>query len=61
VLNSKDVSVNPQLMLVFNSRRRILKLPHFPFLMKEIAEIIECGSIGEYRVVEYVKSIERYS
>jgi len=48
-------------MLVFNSRRRILKLPHFPFLMKEIAEIIECGSIGEYRVVEYVKSIERYS
>jgi hypothetical protein len=48
-------------MLVFNSRRRVLKIPKIPCLMKEIAEIIECGIIENYRVVEYVKSIERYS
>jgi hypothetical protein len=29
--------------------------------MKEIAEIIECGNLEMFRVVEYVKCIERYS
>jgi hypothetical protein len=48
-------------MLVFNSRRRSLKLPGFPMLMKEIVEILECGELPDYRVVEYVRSIEKYS
>jgi hypothetical protein len=48
-------------MLVFNSRRRSLKLQGFPMLMKEIVEILECGELNDYRVAEYVRSIERYS
>jgi len=41
---------------VFNSERRILKMPGFPCLMKEVAEIIECGDIDsqKYRSVEFI-------
>jgi hypothetical protein len=48
-------------MLVFNNRRGVLKLDGFPVLMKEIVEIIECGYLQKFRVIEYVKSIESYS
>lgn len=60
-LDMKNVSRNPELILVFNSEKKVLKFPGFPMLMKEIAEILECGRLSEYRVVEYVECIERYS
>ena len=49
------------MLLVFNSNRSILKLKGYPMLAKEAVEIIECGELKDYRVVEYVKSIEKYS
>ena len=35
----------PHIILVFDSKRRVLKMPGFPSLFKEIAEIIECGDL----------------
>lgn len=29
--------------------------------MKEIVEILESGELNDYRVIEYVRSIEKYS
>ena len=48
-------------MLVFNSIKGILTLKGFPMLMKEVVEILECGDLRSFRVVEYVRCIERYS
>lgn len=41
-------------MLVFNCHNKILNFKGFPMLMKEIVEILECGSLTDYRVIEYV-------
>jgi hypothetical protein len=49
------------MILVFNSKRRVLKMPGFPSLYKEIAEIIECGDLQEFRAYEFVKSIYRFA
>jgi hypothetical protein len=49
------------MILVFNSRKGILELPGFPMLMKEIAEIFESGNLTDYRLIDYIASIERYS
>ena len=52
----------PDLILAFNSKRRVLKLQGYPCLFKEIAEIIECGELSDkFRAVEYIKAIERYA
>jgi len=32
-------------MFVFNTPRKVLKIPGFPCLLKEIAEIIDCGEL----------------
>ena len=53
--------MNPQLLFSFNSRRNVLKLSGFPMLMKEVVEILECGQLRDYRIVEFVEHIERYS
>lgn len=58
---SKDTSINPQMILVFNSRRRILEMPGFPVLMREIAEIFECGNILKYRCIDFISNLQRYS
>jgi len=44
------------MILAFNSHRRVLKLPGFPSLMKEVAEIFECGgfNMDEFRAIEFV-------
>jgi hypothetical protein len=47
--------------MVFNSRRRVLELPGYPMLMKEIAEIFESGDLLQYRSVDFIESIERFS
>ena len=49
------------MILVFNSYRRILQLKGFPMLMKEIAEIFECGNLLEFRTIDFVRNLERYS
>ena len=36
----------PNVILAFNSERRVLKLKGFPPLLKEIAEILECGELS---------------
>ena len=52
----------PNMIMVFNSKRRVLKMPGFPGLLKEIAEILECGPLNdEFRAIEYVNAIERYA
>ena len=52
----------PNMILVFNSKRRVIKMPGFPCLLKEIAEIIECGPLDDsFRAIEYIKAIERYA
>jgi len=60
----KEVDL-PKLLLVFNSPRRVLKMPGFPCLYKEIAEIIECGNLTDgrhqFRSIEYIKCIEKFS
>ena len=43
--DEKDVPLNPQMALVFNSERRVLEMPGFPMLMKEIAEFFESGRL----------------
>ena len=49
------------MILAFNSRRRVLEMPGFPPLMKEIAEIFESGDLMEYRCIDFIKSLERFS
>jgi len=43
--DEKGVPLNPQMALVFNSERRVLEMPGFPMLMKEIAEFFESGRL----------------
>lgn len=50
----------PQLALVFNSNKRILKLDGFPALLKENCEIVECGRLFEFSVVHFVRAIETF-
>jgi len=53
----------PDLIMVFNSPRRVLQMPGFPFLERELAEIVECGDVREgcFRAVEFIECIERYA
>jgi hypothetical protein len=50
-------------MLVFNSPKRILQMQGVPCLMKEIAEIFECGQLdrNKFRPVEFIQCVERYA
>ena len=50
----------PQLALVFNSTRRVLKCDGFPSYLKQIAEIVECGELSKFRKVEFVQTISRF-
>ena len=59
--DEKGSSYNPQIVLVFNSRQRVLEMSGFPMLMKEIAEIFESGNLLDFRCIDYVRSIQRYS
>ena len=36
-------------------------MPGFPALYKEIAEIIECGQLEDFKGYDYVKSIYRFA
>lgn len=53
----------PNLILAFNSKRRVLKMPGFPCLLKETAEILECGPLNteDFRAIEFVQCIEKYA
>ena len=57
IQDQKEISINPQIILVFNSRKRILEFSGFPMLMKEIAEIFESGNLLDYRCIDFVSSI----
>ena len=59
----QQIETLPNLILVFNSKRRVLKMPGFPCLFKETAEILECGQLNtdEFRSIEFVQCIERYA
>lgn len=62
--SSKDMpqDILPNLVLLFNSKRRVVKMPGFPSLMKEIAEFIECGPMTQdFRPIEFIRAIERYA
>ena len=61
ISDDKEVPLNPQMVLVFNSERRVLEFPGFPMLMKEIAEFFESGNLQQYRCVDLVTSLQRYS
>ena len=61
IQDDKDIPINPQMILVFNSTRKVLELPGYPMLMKEIAEIFESGQLLRYKVIDFISSIERYS
>ena len=58
--NLKSVSLTPQMALVFDSQRRVLKLDGFPAYLKESVEIVECGKLTEFRPIEYMGAISRY-
>jgi hypothetical protein len=61
ITDDKEVPLNPQFVLVFNSERRVLEMPGFPMLMKEIGEFFESGNLQQYRCVDFVTSLQRYS
>ena len=48
---------SPQMALVFDSKRRVLKLDGFPAYLKEQVEIIECGRLVDFRPIEHMKAI----
>lgn len=50
----------PQMALVFNSARRVLKMDGFPALLKENCEIIECGRLADFAVIDFVRACEKY-
>ena len=50
----------PQLALVFNSNRRVLKCDGFHSYLKEIAEIVECGELTQFRKIEYIQTMTRF-
>ena len=49
------------MILVFNSHRRLLELQGFPMLMKEIAEIFECGELSQYRAIDFLAQSEKFA
>ena len=56
----KPCALKPQLALVFESQRRVLKLDGFPAYLKESVEIVECGQLTNFRPVEYLRAIARF-
>ena len=50
----------PQLALVFNSIRRVLRLDGFPAMLKDRAEFLECGELRTFRVTKFITAIERF-
>eukprot|EP00347_Sterkiella_histriomuscorum_P009296 403341746 len=61
IKEEKNISKNPQIILVFNSRQEILEFQGYPMFQKEIAEIFECGRLQNFRVIDFIRIIERYS
>jgi len=51
----------PQMCLVFDSPRRILKMPGFPALMREKAEFIESGPFKRYHVCQLIQAVRKYA
>lgn len=51
----------PKLILVFNSHRGLLEMRGFPYLEKEIAEILESGRIQDFCPIQYIKTIEKFA
>jgi hypothetical protein len=58
--DGKNVEL-PDMILTFNSKRRVLKMPGYPMFMKEIAEIFECGQLEDFRQIDFIKCFERYA
>ena len=56
----KPPSLKPEMALVFESQRRVLKMDGFPAYLKESVEIVESGKLVDFRPVEYMGAISRY-
>jgi len=52
---------SPQVAFVFNSVRRILKIPGFPCLMREKTEFLESGEFQDFTVTKLIKKVRKYS
>jgi hypothetical protein len=51
----------PQMALVFNCVRRVLKLEGLPPLLKESAEILECGQLDtKFTAATYLRQVEKF-
>ena len=59
-LREDKYSELPQLGLIFDSKRRVLHCDGFPSYMKSIFEMVECGSLIEFRQIEYMNAISRF-
>ena len=53
-------SKQPQLALVFNSARRVLRMDGFPAILKNRAEFLECGELRTFRVTKFIAAVERF-
>lgn len=51
----------PHMIMAFNSPNQITIMPGFPCLLKEIAEIPECGSLDRFDFINFIECIERYA
>ena len=58
-LASLEVS-QPQLALVFNCNRDVLKMPGFPCLLREKAEFFEVGELRNFTVTKFVKTVRTF-
>ena len=48
-------------MMVFNSERGIMTMKGIPMMMKEVAEFFECGKLLDYRLIDFLRTLEKYS
>lgn len=51
----------PQIAMVFNSPRRVLRIPGFPALLREKAEFFEVGELRSFRVCKFISTVRKYA
>ena len=56
----KGSALKPEMALIFESQRRVLKLDGFPAYLKESVEMVECGQLDRFRPVEFMQAISRF-
>lgn len=56
----KESASKPEMALIFESQRRVLKLDGFPAYLKESVEMVECGQLDRFRPIEFMQAISRF-